>query len=90
MTVPATSERNFMPSSTALASLTVTVDGTEVGTEHTAGTTRLRRRRGERPRIGAAIVWPVAFVAPLTVAVYVVPYARALPGVNVAVLLAES
>ena len=39
---------------------------------------------------GAAIAWPVPFVAPLTVAVYVVPYARALPGVNVAVLLAES
>ena len=39
---------------------------------------------------GAAITCPVLFAAPLTVAVYVVPYARALPGVNVAVLLAES
>ena len=38
----------------------------------------------------AAMDWPVAFVAPLTVAVYVVPYARALPGVNVTVLLAAS
>jgi hypothetical protein len=37
-----------------------------------------------------AMVCPVAFVAPLTVTPYVVLNARALEGVNVAVLVAES
>jgi hypothetical protein len=68
--------------------LTVIVDGTAV---------ELNTLHGHPPWAAvvngheyAVMVWPVLFVAPLTVAVYVVPYARELAGVNVAVLLAES
>src|SRR4051812_9943977 len=85
VTVPTTSERNFIPSSTAMPSLAAGVPGTVVSGQTEYGPVPTAAAVVKDQVTGVAMALPAASFAPETVAVYVVLATRAADGVRVAV-----